>query len=1398
MRVFFAAAASLAWAFRARRGLRLAIVAVISLSFLVAPPLSRAVAASGTTLFVQQFNNNTVNPAYPVSLPSPPPGGSSVNSACLTASGNTSGSGLISCPSSNDAQGSGTLRLTSASANLEGGVFAATSVPTSQGIDATFNTYQYGGTDADGIAFVLAAVNPASPLPPGTIGQSGGSLGYSAISGENLVGLADAYMGIGLDVHGNFSNSVYEGSGCTNPPYISTNNKQMPGQVVIRGPGVGLAGYCAINSSAASTSSPALTLRASTRTASVVPVEVAINPTSTSFTTASGITVPAGTYAVQFTPVGGSATTLTGALPTVPSGLYPSSWTTSAGIPKQLAFGWVASTGGSTDFHEINNVNVVSFSPVPQLAVSQTSYVAASPATGTPVTYAVSPGVSSSGAGESNPVSVTETMPAGVTPVGAYGSGWTCGSPSGQTITCTNSATPFAAGTSLPAITVQGIVTSSSVTASTIQSGSTVTASSSDGDPGIATSTTAGTLPVAPSGVTLSPATGPIAGGNAVTISGTNITGATAIEIGTAAQQAAGTSTVLLPCPGAATAGCFTLSGSTLSISSMPSVTAGATVNATVVTQGASGSASYVYTTGVNPVTGTQGFAVFVAGNLALNATAVACPVALGGNLSFGPASFNVATQTQGSFTASGDSKPTGLLVGGNINWSGSSSTGSVNVQSSYMKIGNMTGSVVAQSGSAPTHVVPTGNSYSSSPQLASTLNQPTASVTQSGLINFTSAFSAFATQSAGLAACTSTIALNASNGKPLPLPLPSGTNAYLTLTPGTQNVLDISAANLANISLLQFQNAPSATMPLVINVDTSGVGNTFTWTTPNINGLSASSAAPYILWNFFNATQLTISGSATVPGTIYAPGTAVNDYDGNGLAGGVIAASLAVGGSGGNPNGGQILSYPFTATLSSCSVQQLTISLTADTAAAVPGGTVHYTVTATNSGTTAYTGATFTDSLSDVLDDASYNGDASATAGSVAFASPNLTWTGSLAAGAAATITFSVTVNKPDTGNRTLASTITSATAGSNCASGSTDPRCSSSIPVQVLTITATANASSATPGSVVGYTVTVTNSGLTSYTGAAFTDSLSGVLDDAVYNGDASATGGSLSYVSPGLMWTGSLAAGAAVTVTFSVTVSNPDTGDKVLVTAITSPTPGSNCPVARPAAACGTSVPVLVPGLTIVNSAGVASATPGSVVGFTVTITDTGQTAYTGITVADSLSGVLDDAVYDGDASATAGSVSYASPVLTWTGSLAAGAVVSVTFSVTVNAADTGDKTLGTVVSTAAAGSNCGAGSTDARCSTAVPVLVPGLTLTVTANTSSAAPGSVVGYTVVADNTGQTADAGVGFTASLAGVLDDAVYNGNASATAGAVSYASPVLSWTGSLAAGRRRRSRSRSR
>src|ERR1700729_885646 len=101
-------------------------------------------------------------------------------------------------------------------------------------------------------------------------------------------------------------------------------------------------------------------------------------------------------------------------------------------------------------------------------------------------------------------------------------------------------------------------------------------------------------------------------------------------------------------------------------------------------------------------------------------------------------------------------------------------------------------------------------------------------------------------------------------------------------------------------------------------------------------------------------------------------------------------------------------------------------------------------------------------------------------------------------------------------------------------------------------------------TPGATVGYTITVTNSGTVAVSGAAFSDSLAGVLDDASYNGDATATAGSGTYSNPNLTWTGNLAAGAVATITFSVTVATPDTGNKILASALPRPRPAAT---ARP---------------------------------------------------------------------------------------------------------------------------------------------------------------------------------------------------------------------------------------
>lgn len=120
-------------------------------------------------------------------LPATPSNSSTTNAARLTAAGGTgtppsrtvTDSGAAG--DTTDAEGSGSLRLTPAEDGQKGALFSALLVPTSAGLDVTFDSYQYAGSEigggsgpgADGIGFVLAAANPQDPLHFGGTGGSG-------------------------------------------------------------------------------------------------------------------------------------------------------------------------------------------------------------------------------------------------------------------------------------------------------------------------------------------------------------------------------------------------------------------------------------------------------------------------------------------------------------------------------------------------------------------------------------------------------------------------------------------------------------------------------------------------------------------------------------------------------------------------------------------------------------------------------------------------------------------------------------------------------------------------------------------------------------------------------------------------------------------------------------------------------------------------------------------------------------------------------------------------------------------------------------------------------------------------------------------------------------------------
>ncbi len=190
-----------------RPGAAMLLIALIIGLLGSVPPLY---ARSPTTFpIVQTFRNTTV------------PGWNTYGNAALTAS--------------SDGAGQGWLRLTSSATNQAGSAIYNTAFPSTDGIVVRFTYATYGGTDpgADGMSFFLLDGSNENPQP----GPSGGALGYSKIT--STPGLATAYVGIGFDEFGNFSNDSALGT----TPGTGGSTAAVPNSIVLRGSGDGTTGY---------------------------------------------------------------------------------------------------------------------------------------------------------------------------------------------------------------------------------------------------------------------------------------------------------------------------------------------------------------------------------------------------------------------------------------------------------------------------------------------------------------------------------------------------------------------------------------------------------------------------------------------------------------------------------------------------------------------------------------------------------------------------------------------------------------------------------------------------------------------------------------------------------------------------------------------------------------------------------------------------------------------------------------------------------------------------------------------------------------------------------------------------------------------------------------------------
>lgn len=258
-----------------------------------------------------------------------------------------------------------------------------------------------------------------------------------------------------------------------------------------------------------------------------------------------------------------------------------------------------------------------------------------------------------------------------------------------------------------------------------------------------------------------------------------------------------------------------------------------------------------------NPTAPALGFNVFTLNGIVMKSGDVDGGIAAGGTIEL-----NGTTNITGNNPNGYSTKPT---VGGDITYvySGGKliyTTGNgINVNGGgFAKICDITGSTFYPNGG---NARITNGAFGNTPAININTAQG-AGTWQNGCgsINFTTAFASFQSSATSMSGLTNNVTPAFDPG--------NTTQPKLTLQNGS-NIWNLTGSQLNGYSTIVFNNAPDATKPIVINVNNSG---NYTLTLPNISGVG-DSQGQFIIWNFYNATNLTISSSSTtMKGTLFAP----------------------------------------------------------------------------------------------------------------------------------------------------------------------------------------------------------------------------------------------------------------------------------------------------------------------------------------------------------------------------------------------------------------------------------------------------------------------------------------------------------------------------------------------
>jgi uncharacterized repeat protein (TIGR01451 family) len=468
------------------------------------------------------------------------------------------------------------------------------------------------------------------------------------------------------------------------------------------------------------------------------------------------------------------------------------------------------------------------------------------------------------------------------------------------------------------------------------------------------------------------------------------------------------------------------------------------------------------------------------------------------------------------------------------------------------------------------------------------------------------------------------------------------------------------------------------------------------------------------------------------------------------------------------NPDGQSVTANNCINAASAVSVD-LTMAKSDGGATVAPGGTVAYTLTYANAGTTGSTGAVLTET---VPANTTFNAGAS-TAGWVCAPNNNAGSTCTLAIGAIPaasgplTATFAVTVVNPvAAGVVQISNTASIADDGANGAdttpANNTSTDTTPVIAAPDESITKSDGGASVAPGGTVSYTLTYNNAGNRGSSGVVLTET---VPANTTFNAGASTAGwvcapnnnaGSTCTLAIG----GLAAGGGNQTATFAVTVVNPVAAGVTQIsntasiaddgTNGTDPTPGNN-------SGSDTTPLTGAPDLSITKSDGGASVAPGGTVAYTLTYSNSGNRGASGVVLTET---VPANTTFNAGAS-TAGWVCVPNNNAGSTCTLAIGGLAAGGGSQNATFAVTAANPLAagvTQISNTASIADDGANGTDPTPgnnsgSDTTPVTgAPDFSITKSDGGASVAPGGTASYTLTYSNAGNRGATGVVLTETV----------------------------------------------